>query len=428
MPEVSWDQAGAGRTRELREAMEEKHMAQLVNFPTQVSGNILDLVITDIPERFTEIAASGHIGASDHVSITAEIAVGDVRNTNRKTVLNWRRAYFTGMREEPGSVSWGELFRHQTTEVMWAAFRDRLQAAVNKYVPVKQASPLGRPPWLSREIAAALRRKRQLWKQARTGDQREEYKEADKQVKNLIRRSKRAFEKRLAAGGQGQKRQFFAYVKKKTKCRTTVGPLLDSNKNKVTSDKEMADLLNNYFSSVFSPAGQQPPDNIAQPADSSTSDLLVTPTMVKAKIMKLKPASAVGPDKIGPQLLQELVDWAAPALAAIFNASLGEESIPADWRQANVTPIYKKGYKADPGNYRPLSLTSVCLKLLESIIKDSVMEHLLTNSLIRDSQHGFMPNRSCTTNLLEFPELATKSVDEGDPFDVIFLDFAKAFD
>ncbi len=144
--------------------------------------------------------------------------------------------------------------------------------------------------------------------------------------------------------------------------------------------------------------------------------------------MKLKPASAAGPDKIGPQLLQELVDQAAPALAAIFNASLREGSVPADWRQANVTPIYKKGSKADPGNYRPVSLTSVCCKLLESIIKDSVMEHLLANSLIRDSQHGFMPNRSCTTNLLEFPELATKSVDEGDPFDVIFLDFAKAFD
>ncbi len=190
----------------------------------------------------------------------------------------------------------------------------------------------------------------------------------------------------------------------------------------------MADLLNKYFASVFTPPSSQPQPNAAQPADTSVSDLSVSTSMVKEKILRLRPASAAGPDKIGPQLLQELVNEVSPVLATIFNSSLQEGLVPADWRQANVTPIYKKGTKADPGNYRPVSLTSVCCKLLESIIKDTVMDHLLDNKLIRDSQHGFMPNRSCTTNLLEFLELATKSVDEGDPFDIIFLDFAKAFD
>ncbi len=112
----------------------------------------------------------------------------------------------------------------------------------------------------------------------------------------------------------------------------------------------------------------------------------------------------------------------------IFRATVSEGRVPSDWRRANVTPIFKKGSKTDPGNYRPVSLTSVCGKLLERIIKDQVMAHLLENKVISDSQHGFMPGRSTTTNLLEFFELATQVIDGGDPFDIVFLDFAKAFD
>jgi hypothetical protein len=115
-------------------------------------------------------------------------------------------------------------------------------------------------------------------------------------------------------------------------------------------------------------------------------------------------------------------------LATIFNKTLEEGRVPDDWKVANVTPICKKGKKADPGNYRPVSLTSVSCKLLESIIKDELMTHFESNKLINNSQHGFIPSRSCTTNLLEFFEVATEILDGNEPFDIIFLDFAKAFD
>ncbi len=102
--------------------------------------------------------------------------------------------------------------------------------------------------------------------------------------------------------------------------------------------------------------------------------------------------------------------------------------MPEDWRRANVTPIFKKGKKTDPGNYRAVSLTSVCCRILESIIRDNLMEHLLRNDLLASSQHGFMPNTSCCTNLLEFFEKVTSVTDQGSPFDIIFLDFTEAFD
>jgi hypothetical protein len=101
---------------------------------------------------------------------------------------------------------------------------------------------------------------------------------------------------------------------------------------------------------------------------------------------------------------------------------------PEDWRTANVKPIHKKGTKGDPGNYRPVSLTSIPCKIMESIIKDRIMGHLLDNELIQESQHGFMPGKLCATNLVEFMDFVTKVVDEGKPVDLFYLDFAKAFD
>ena len=138
--------------------------------------------------------------------------------------------------------------------------------------------------------------------------------------------------------------------------------------------------------------------------------------------------SAAGPDEIGPRLLQELEGAAAAALTVIFRASVESGVVPDDWRWVNVTPIFKKGSKMDPGNYRPVSLTSVCCKLLEGLLKTAITKHLLENNLVNPSQHGFMAGRSCCTNLLEFMEEVTRAVDEGALVDVIYLDFAKAFD
>ena len=99
--------------------------------------------------------------------------------------------------------------------------------------------------------------------------------------------------------------------------------------------------------------------------------------------------------------------------------------MPEDWRQANVAPVFKKGSKAEAGNYRPVSLTSMICKVMESIIKDAITEHLVINQLICSSQHGFMARKSCLTNLLEYLETLTRLVDEGHNLDVIYLDFER---
>ena len=111
-----------------------------------------------------------------------------------------------------------------------------------------------------------------------------------------------------------------------------------------------------------------------------------------------------------------------------FNISLKEGIVPAEWKEANVTPLFKKGSRSKTENYRPVSLTSVLCKLLETFIRDHMVDFLVKNKLITKSQHRFLKARSCLTNLLCFLDDITKCVDDGSPVDVVYLDFQKAFD
>ena len=102
--------------------------------------------------------------------------------------------------------------------------------------------------------------------------------------------------------------------------------------------------------------------------------------------------------------------------------------VPEDWRIANVAVIHKKGPKKECGNYRPASLTSQVSKVLETLVRDAILDHLYSKKLIRDTQHGFTKRRTCLTNLLKFLEEVTAYVDEGSPVDVLYLDISKKFD
>jgi len=110
----------------------------------------------------------------------------------------------------------------------------------------------------------------------------------------------------------------------------------------------------------------------------------------------------------------------------MFSWLTGE--VPDDCRIASVTPIYKKGQKEDPGNYRPVSLTSVPGKIMEQFILSALTGHVKDNQGIRPSQHGFMTGRSCLTNLISFHDQVTHLVHKGKAVGDIYLDFSKAFD
>ncbi|CAM4513480.1 unnamed protein product [Caretta caretta] len=150
--------------------------------------------------------------------------------------------------------------------------------------------------------------------------------------------------------------------------------------------------------------------------------------VVRDYLEKLDVHKSMGPDELHPRVLKELAAVIAEPLAIIFENSWQTGEVPDDWKKANVVSIFKKGKKEDPGNYRPVSLTSVPGKIMEQVLKESILKHLHERKVIRNSQHGFTKGRSCLTNLIAFYDEITGSVDEGKAVDVLYLDFSKAFD
>ena len=105
-------------------------------------------------------------------------------------------------------------------------------------------------------------------------------------------------------------------------------------------------------------------------------ELQVTPDQVRAKLRDLRPAASPGPDTIHPKVLRELAAPLCRPLADLFHHSLAEGRVPEEWQLGQIVPIYKKGPRSDPSNYRPVSLTSVTAKVLESRVRDALFEHL----------------------------------------------------
>ena len=140
----------------------------------------------------------------------------------------------------------------------------------------------------------------------------------------------------------------------------------------------------------------------------------------------LKTHKAAGPDGITPRILKHLAKTLAPILCNIFRLSYDRGEIPDDWREANVVPIYKKGDRSTPANYRPISLT--CCKLMEHVLASNIMRFGDRNNIIFPLQFGFQKNMSCEQQLLGFVSDLHNNLDEGNQTDVLIMDFSKAFD
>ena len=145
-------------------------------------------------------------------------------------------------------------------------------------------------------------------------------------------------------------------------------------------------------------------------------------------LRNLKTRKAPGPDGITPRILKELANELEPALTLLYQTSIDSGIVPQDWRTAHVSPIFKKGERYKPANYRPISLTSIPGKLLEHIIVHTIMDFAETNAIFCREQHGFRKQRSCVSQLLGLVDEITHSRDRGIQTDMLVMDFAKAFD
>jgi len=163
----------------------------------------------------------------------------------------------------------------------------------------------------------------------------------------------------------------------------------------IVDDDRKSNAFADYFSTVFS----HEPDSEFQKLPNINysfpmTDLEISCDIVREKLIRLKTDKSPGPDNIHPRVLKELHDLLAEPIAKLYNLSLKSGKLPEDWRQSTITAIHKKGSKSSVTNYRPIALTSIICKSLESIIRDHIMDYFNKNKLFSNKQFGFINGRS----------------------------------
>ena len=191
----------------------------------------------------------------------------------------------------------------------------------------------------------------------------------------------------------------------------------------------MANLLQDQYASVFSNPHSSDkrthaPDQIF---DAPLSDFNFSSTDIEEAIDEMDQYAACGDQDVPAKVLKECKSTLSYPIALIWKESLVKGSIPSCYKSQLITPVHKKGSKALPANYRPVSLTSHIIKIFERVMRTKIVHHLESNKLLCKHQHGFRKGRSCLTQLLKHVDNILQNLLNDADTDVIYLDFAKAF-
>ena len=183
-----------------------------------------------------------------------------------------------------------------------------------------------------------------------------------------VRSAKKEHELNIAKKCKLNPKVFWKYVRSRFAFNSGISPLDQEDGSMAVNDEDKANRLNRFFSSVFTTESTDDIPNIEPKSRSdgiSLNEIIITPKSVQEKLTKLNPAKSFGPDGIPSRVLKEASKELSTPLCILFNKSLEYGVIPQDWKRANVTAIFKKGKRSDPGNYRPVSLTCILSKVLE---------------------------------------------------------------
>ena len=423
---------------------------QHVNQPTRRRGNDapskLDLIFTDEEMQVSDIKHHAPLGKSDHSVITFNYNCY-VDFSKPKDTYNYEKGDYKSMCEELTNSDWVRNYiakaNAMSVEEYWSNLKSKLHDLRNKYVPINKASSTatwkekGSVP-INKQTQEAIRTKKRAhrcWilakEQGKSNEARAIYTKVRNKVKNLLRKEKKKFEQGIALVAKKNPKLFWMHTRRKLKTKSGVGPLLETVTDKDSlkyDDKSKADILQRQFLSVFA---KESPINVPMLPPRTLSTIptfTVTESSVKEKLESLNPYKSCGPDNISPRMLKELASHLAGPIAALFNHTIKTGNIPEDWKRAIISPIFKKGSKQVASNYRPISLTAILCKTLESFIRDALLKHLTNNNLLSTKQHGFISGRSTVTQLLNYIDSCVKSVAAGKVVDAIYLDFEKAFD
>ena len=417
-------------------------MLQIIEEPTR-NQNVLDLVFTNETSLATMIEVNKS-KLSDHNSIEISTNYTLEEQTNANEVQENQNNILRSLNFHAKSIDWKEINK-SIKEVSWEEnfenkdtldsnkeFEDKVTEICIKNIPKKLHQRNTRR--IPKERKKLLNRLKMLKRDKHRAYSKGKKKTLEKKIietkENLIkcrRKEKLENEKKAIDCMEQNPRMFYAFINKQKNRKNEIGPFKDGNEY-IYDGKEICNSLKKEYTSQYSEKTPRENENIFE--DSDTDDLCdfdFGEENIEDGIKELNENSSAGPDGLPAIFLKKTQESISRPLTLILRKSLDECKIPDNYKLAFVTPIHKGGSKQKPENYRPVSLTSHVMKVFERV-KKKILKHLIEKQKFNKGQHGFVPGRSCQTQLLAHYNDVYEALIEGKRLDTVFLDFAKAFD
>lgn len=327
------------------------------------------------------------------------------------------------------NVDWGSELSCNDVNNLWQIFLGKLREILCKNTRHKTIHENPRKPWISNDLLHMVRLKQKLWLRFKKSGRDAEFlahRQFSNRLSRLLKQARSDFESRIASSPD--KRLFFKTVRRRLQSKVTA-PLLQRSPGVFCTSK---DEVANEFARCFYETFVDEPDGVTPQlsgdcSEDSLSSVAFSAEVVGRLLSELD-VKAPGPDRLDSLVLKRCCYSLALPLSIIMQRSFQQHSLPRDWLLGIVTPIFKKGNKLLPCNYRPITLTSLVCKIAEKIVHSEILQFSIDKNILPIEQHGFIPGRSVVTNLLSSVNDWTTSVDRGLPVDVVYLDFSRAFD
>ena len=399
---------------------------QIIDQPTHEKGRTLDLLFSNKVRAVEDVnvLGSNEICSSDHFGITFDIKMKFKNKVKNRKIFNYKKANWQNLNDDLKSVRWDQYLNYDP-EIGWRRFKEILNHLMKKHIPTITLKNKFQPPWFDCDTHHLCLKKERLRAKFKETGRAEDYKkfsECRKNFKNLVK-------EKMAANFDDHddpaliSKKFWSHVKSMSGSSRIPGTVNYKNRFR-NNPKDQTEIFNQFFEEQFSESSEY---NInIDFANDGMNDIDFSMRRIRQILKKINVNKSPGPDGIHGNVLKNCRESIAYPLSKIFRMSYNIGQIPAEWKLANVVPVHKKGPKSCVENYRPISLTSLVMKVFEKIVKDELMTKC--RHKLNTNQHGFMPRKSCTTQMLTFVDSLSLSINDNIRTDVIYFDFAKAFD
>ncbi|XP_047144757.1 uncharacterized protein LOC124818242 [Hydra vulgaris] len=455
---IEWESDNTHRTstqyeQTFIETLHDNNLTQLVNFPTFIKNHdesaktTLDYIKMNQPERLDQLLDFPLLGATcrgrGHLVLTWRYLLNKSTTNNYDNNLRKKYTFDKGnyelIKQYFNKIDWDSKFTNSSIDEDYEYFVKEYILACNKFIPIRnnKNNTNNLEPWINKTAKIALKIKHKLYNRAknnnwrRTQKTKSKYNRAAKHVKKEIFKSTCAFERHLAHESKKNPKLIYTYINKRQQVKRAIRSLYDKIGNITNDQINIANTINNQFQSVFV---KEPDDEPVFPIITEHKCSLLTiiqdinEQTIKIRLENVDTSKSIGGENIHPFVLKHASVAIAIPLSLIFKKSLATQTVPKNWTEANVTPVFKQGNRLLAENYRPISLTSIVCKILEKKVREALTAHLELHGLLSNSQNGFTTKKSCVSNLLETLNTITKALAQGHHVDVIYLDYAKAFD